>query len=711
MASRPPIGSPALRRTIQLAHRARQEITFASFRSFATSSFDVGHLAAALALGRLATLSVVSRGATSTPSAAGCQRLERLLLRLHDVGQRRVARLVQAQVGGDHRRQLHLDRLEAAVDLALDRRACPPAISSFEANVACGQPSSAASIWPVWLASSSIACLPMITSCGALLRDDRLAAAWRPRAAAARRRSRRGCRGRRRCASAVRSVSWQAATPQETATISVATPASFSRTASSTAISSKGFIDILTLAVSTPAAVGLDADLDVVVDDALDRNEDFHRGHRTVREREFDYTVLRPRSRGPGRAPARVDPRYPREAAAIDVRSGFSAGGTRWVMKTIVARPASAWMVARDLVGQRRVEAGRGLVEDQDPRPLEQRAGDGDPLPLPAREPGAALADLGLVAAAAAPRSSRGCSASLQACDHRLERRRAGRRAAGCRSSVPAEQHASPAARRRSRARRSLAGRWRVSRPSTAPPPSVGETKPCSSSRQRALAAPDGPMIATQLPGASARSKSRSTGTDARGRSGSDTSRNSSRRPRRGSRVAASECGSAGTSMMSPRRLTAIVACWNCCHRPARRSIGCATRAANIWNATSMPTVKSGALHHQQRADAPGSRAVMRLLQRRGQRLVGRCRSAASRSRRRGSAPSSRRSGARADGSICSDLTVSMPATYSVTNAWLRAPQPGTARRGAPGTAARTATDTTTSSPSSASATIDSGTL
>src|SRR5688572_1267958 len=53
-------------------------------------------------------------------------------------------------------------------------------------------------------------------------------------------------------ASAVRSVSWQAGRPQETATISVAAPPSFRRTASSTAISSNGFIDILTLAVSTP---------------------------------------------------------------------------------------------------------------------------------------------------------------------------------------------------------------------------------------------------------------------------------------------------------------------------------------------------------------------------------------------------------------------------------------------------------------------------
>src|SRR5262249_5912294 len=53
-------------------------------------------------------------------------------------------------------------------------------------------------------------------------------------------------------ASAVRIVSWHWAGPIETATISLALPCSFMRTASSTAISSKGFIDILTLAVSTP---------------------------------------------------------------------------------------------------------------------------------------------------------------------------------------------------------------------------------------------------------------------------------------------------------------------------------------------------------------------------------------------------------------------------------------------------------------------------
>ena len=51
---------------------------------------------------------------------------------------------------------------------------------------------------------------------------------------------------------AVRNVSWHCGRPQETATISVATPFSFRRTASSTAISSKGFIDIFTFAMSTP---------------------------------------------------------------------------------------------------------------------------------------------------------------------------------------------------------------------------------------------------------------------------------------------------------------------------------------------------------------------------------------------------------------------------------------------------------------------------
>ena len=58
-------------------------------------------------------------------------------------------------------------------------------------------------------------------------------------------------------ASAVRKVSCAFAGPIETATISVATPFSLRRMASSTAISSKGFIDIFTFVSSTPEPSGL----------------------------------------------------------------------------------------------------------------------------------------------------------------------------------------------------------------------------------------------------------------------------------------------------------------------------------------------------------------------------------------------------------------------------------------------------------------------
>ena len=54
----------------------------------------------------------------------------------------------------------------------------------------------------------------------------------------------------------VRIVSAALSAPIETITTSVALPASFWRSASSTAISSKGFIDILTLARSTPEPSG-----------------------------------------------------------------------------------------------------------------------------------------------------------------------------------------------------------------------------------------------------------------------------------------------------------------------------------------------------------------------------------------------------------------------------------------------------------------------
>ncbi|MCY1249153.1 hypothetical protein D9M72_626610 [compost metagenome] len=53
-------------------------------------------------------------------------------------------------------------------------------------------------------------------------------------------------------ASAVLSVSSALAGPTDTTTTSSALPASFSRSASSTEISSNGFIDIFTFASSTP---------------------------------------------------------------------------------------------------------------------------------------------------------------------------------------------------------------------------------------------------------------------------------------------------------------------------------------------------------------------------------------------------------------------------------------------------------------------------
>ena len=154
--------------------------------------------------------------------------------------------------------------------------ASPDAIASFEAKVPCAQPSRAASIWPVWLQSSSIACLPRMTRRGfslATIAFSSLATAsgcssasvttWMPRSAP--------------IASAVRIVSCACCGPIDTAMISVAMPFSLSRIASSTPISSNGFIDILTLAVSTPLPSGFHPDFDIEIDDALDRDQDLHR--------------------------------------------------------------------------------------------------------------------------------------------------------------------------------------------------------------------------------------------------------------------------------------------------------------------------------------------------------------------------------------------------------------------------------------------------
>ena len=77
-------------------------------------------------------------------------------------------------------------------------------------------------------------------------------------------------------ASAVRMVSLACAGPIETTTTSVALPASFWRSASSTAISSNGFIDILTLASSTPDPSDLKPNFDIVVNYPFDGHQNFH---------------------------------------------------------------------------------------------------------------------------------------------------------------------------------------------------------------------------------------------------------------------------------------------------------------------------------------------------------------------------------------------------------------------------------------------------
>jgi hypothetical protein len=149
------------------------QITFASFFSLSTSVATSGTFTPALRLGGSLTLSVFRRGLTSTPRSAGLEDVERLLLGLHDVGQRHVARLVQAQVGGDDRRQRE-EMVSRPPSTSRVTRCLVGGHSTLEAKVACGRSASAASIWPVWLASSSMACLPRMTRRRLLLVDQRL---------------------------------------------------------------------------------------------------------------------------------------------------------------------------------------------------------------------------------------------------------------------------------------------------------------------------------------------------------------------------------------------------------------------------------------------------------------------------------------------------------------------------------------------------------
>ena len=134
--------------------------------------------------------------------------------------------------------------------------ALPPSSFTSEANVPWAQPISAASIWPVWLESSSIACLPSNTRSGlslAITSFKIFATASGSTVSSVCTRMPRSAP----MAKAVRIVSCACFGPMDTATNSSAVPASFKRTPSSTAISSNGFIDILTFDNSTPVSSDL----------------------------------------------------------------------------------------------------------------------------------------------------------------------------------------------------------------------------------------------------------------------------------------------------------------------------------------------------------------------------------------------------------------------------------------------------------------------
>ena len=74
--------------------------------SFCTSSATLPTLTPALRVGGSVVFKTLSRGRDIDAEVVRLLDIERLFLGLHDVGQRGIARLVQAQVGGDDGGQL-----------------------------------------------------------------------------------------------------------------------------------------------------------------------------------------------------------------------------------------------------------------------------------------------------------------------------------------------------------------------------------------------------------------------------------------------------------------------------------------------------------------------------------------------------------------------------------------------------------------------------
>ena len=98
--------------------KCRHQIAPASFFSLSTSSATDLDLDAGLAHRRFGGLDNFEPRLDVDAVIGGALVVDRLFLRLHDVRQRRVARLVQAQIGGHDRGHFQLHGLQAAVDLA-----------------------------------------------------------------------------------------------------------------------------------------------------------------------------------------------------------------------------------------------------------------------------------------------------------------------------------------------------------------------------------------------------------------------------------------------------------------------------------------------------------------------------------------------------------------------------------------------------------------
>ncbi len=190
--------------------------------------------------------------------------------------------------------------------------------ATFEAKVPCGQPSNAASICPVWLQSSSIACLPRITrsGCTASTTPLRIFATERgstvpstftkmPWSAP--------------MASAVRIVSCACCGPIETIITSLALPASFRRNASSTAISSNGFIAIFTFESSTPEPSGFTRTFTLKSTTLFTATSTFIKTQPPVPTRKLSRRRLR---RGPNSPGAAIDP-------CVDTRRQYEDARTK----------------------------------------------------------------------------------------------------------------------------------------------------------------------------------------------------------------------------------------------------------------------------------------------------------------------------------------------------------------------------------------------